>query len=525
MRGLPGLEADAGHGLALARAAQGRGPAIDQELVAAGRQPCDLALQALDRRIHEAGGAAGGAFLGHHVPGFQRGADFQPDAFILHGADLREAELPVRAEPFGIKGKAVAVHVGDHVFQVGPDEMRQHETVMQRGAPAHQRRLIGLAPEARDQGAQQQRLRQAHFRVRRHLEAAEFHQAQAAGGTIGRIELVYADFGAVGIAGGIRQQVAEHPVHQPGRNIGRGARRDFVERNLHLVQRVMARFVGAWRLAGRADEEPAEQIGQRRMVLPIGDDAFQHVGAAQERTVGRGLRPHHDMITAAGAGVAAIQQEFLGRKPAGGRFLIQGLGDVHLLAPVLRGMDVHFDDAGIGRDLDDIDARIKRRRIAFDMHRHAKRFGRLFHCRQQLEVIARCRRGRHEHAQPAIARLNGECGAHGRLGGQVADLGIDGAIGFGPHFIGQIAVGAPASGKGLAAVFRFFQRRQRRKGIGRRHKAALAWRHIGQGIQRQAESDGAVTRQQEQVAAAGGPMLAQPAIDAHLHRQHIADGG
>ena len=93
--------------------------------------------------------------------------------------------------------------------------------------------------------------------MRRHFKAAEFHQPQPAGGAVGRIELVDADFGAVGIAGGIGQQVAEDAVHQPGRDIGGGARRDFVEGDFQLVQRVVPRFVDARRLAGGADEQAA----------------------------------------------------------------------------------------------------------------------------------------------------------------------------------------------------------------------------------------------------------------------------
>jgi hypothetical protein len=52
--------------------------------------------------------------------------------------------------------------------------------------------------------------------VRRHLEAAELDQAQPAGRAVGREQLVDADFGAVGVAGDVDQQVAEQPVDQPG---------------------------------------------------------------------------------------------------------------------------------------------------------------------------------------------------------------------------------------------------------------------------------------------------------------------
>ena len=89
---------------------------------------------------------------------------------------------------------------------------------MQLGAPARQaRRRIGLAPEARDQRAQQQLLREAHARVRRHLEGAQLEQAEAAGGAVGRVQLVDAELGAVRVAGDVDQQVAEQAVDQPGR--------------------------------------------------------------------------------------------------------------------------------------------------------------------------------------------------------------------------------------------------------------------------------------------------------------------
>ena len=45
-------------------------------------------------------------------------------------------------------------------------------------------RLVGLLPEPRQQAAQQQLLHQAHARMRRHLEGAQFQQAQATGAAI-----------------------------------------------------------------------------------------------------------------------------------------------------------------------------------------------------------------------------------------------------------------------------------------------------------------------------------------------------
>ena len=67
----------------------------------------------------------------------------------------------------------------------------------------------------------------------------------------------------------------------------RARARELTERDLQLVQAVVPRLVDARRLARRADEESREQIRQRRMVVPVGDQAAQQIGPAQERAVGR----------------------------------------------------------------------------------------------------------------------------------------------------------------------------------------------------------------------------------------------
>ena len=48
------------------------------------------------------------------------------------------------------------------------------------------------------------------------------------------------------------------------------------------------------------------------MVLPVGDDAGEQVGPAQERAVGRRDAAEHDVVAAAGADVAAVEHELLG---------------------------------------------------------------------------------------------------------------------------------------------------------------------------------------------------------------------
>ncbi len=51
------------------------------------------------------------------------------------------------------------------------------------------------------------------------------------------------------------------------------------------------------------------------MALPIEHDALEQVGPAQKRAVG-GIEPaEHDVIAAAGAGVAAVDHELVGAEP------------------------------------------------------------------------------------------------------------------------------------------------------------------------------------------------------------------
>ena len=140
--------------------------------------------------------------------------------------------------------------------------------------------------------------------MRRHLEGAELDQTEPAGGPLRRIQLVDADLGAVGVAGDVDQQVAENAVDQPGRHrraVGVG---NLPEGELEFVELIVARLVDARRLARRPDAQAGEQVGQRRMVLPVGDQAAQQIGAAEKRAVGRRRSADDDVVAAAaGTGV------------------------------------------------------------------------------------------------------------------------------------------------------------------------------------------------------------------------------
>ena len=101
---------------------------------------------------------------------------------------------------------------------------------------------------------------------------------------------------------------------------------DLAEGDLQLVEAVVARLVEPGRLAVRADEQAREQVRQRRVVVPVGDQAAEQVGPAEERAVGRRRAAEDDVVAAAGAGVPAVEHELLGAQPRLPGLLVEDRG-------------------------------------------------------------------------------------------------------------------------------------------------------------------------------------------------------
>ncbi len=252
--------------------------------------PRTLTSSALERRVDVAGGPAGAWLLAEHVPRLDRlpQLELTPSAAIAPepaGSGTRGGPGTSRV----CERVAGAAQIVEHVLEVLRHEVRQREAIDEAGPPAHRLPPVRRAPEPGDhRAAQQELLGEAHARVRRHLEGAQLDQPQAPARAVGAVELVDADLGAVGVAGDVDQQVAEDPIDQPGRR--EPLRRDLRERELQLVDAVLAGLVDARRLAGRAHEHPREQVRQRRVVDEVADQAAQQIGAAQERAVRRRRR-------------------------------------------------------------------------------------------------------------------------------------------------------------------------------------------------------------------------------------------
>ena len=172
--------------------------------------------------------------------------------------------------------------------------------------------------------------------MRRHFKRPELDEPQAAGRSIGRVELVDAELGPVRVAGRIDQQIAKDAIDEPRWHAAPFANLaiELVEGELQLIDRVVASFIDARRLARGTDKQPAEQVTQRRMVEPIRHERTEQIGPPQEGAVRRRGAAQDNVISAAGSRVAAIEHEFLGPQPAEPRLFVQTSDDLLQFLPV-----------------------------------------------------------------------------------------------------------------------------------------------------------------------------------------------
>ena len=318
------------------------------------------------------------------------------------------------------------------------------------------------------------------------------------------------------VAGHVDEQMAEQAIDEPWRHAAVAGLGDLRKRDLHLIERLVARFIDARRLARRPDEQSGEEIGERGVVLPVGDDARQHVRAAQEGAVGRRDAAHDDVIATTGADMTAVEQELLGAEPRLVRLLVDARRDGDELLPARCGMDVDLDHAGIGRDLDDVQARVGRRRIALDMHLNFRALGALLDRSHERGEIEGVRERRQEYAQMPIARLDGECGTH-----RSVDLVRTRRRGYGRGFQRH---GAPLLDQDAALR----QRRGISKGVTGKNVRIVDRAHGCERGHGQAQAARRITGRQEKLLAPDAPPLGHPAASQirrmpNLDRQHVAD--
>ena len=214
----------------------------------------------------------------------------------------------------------------------------------------------------------------------------------------------------------------------PRRPLAPGEAADLLERDLHLVDRLGPALVEARGLAGRADEPAGEEVGQRRVALPVGDQADQQVGPSQQRSVDRLPAAEGQVVAAAGAGVQAVEVELLGRQLGQPRFVVQRRHQVALLCPGRRGLHVDLDDAGVGSHRQRGQRRVGRRRVALEHHRATGVARRDLDQVEQVGVVLEPRGRREEHEDLAVALLERQRGAVRTLGvgqGHHGQRGVD----------------------------------------------------------------------------------------------------
>src|SRR5450432_1277916 len=134
------------------------------------REPRHLCLNPLERRVHGANGSAGGSLFREHIPGLEGVTQFEFESLSSDRSDLRKAKLHVRCKPLLFEIVASPAQAGEHIEKVAPDKVREHKTIMQRGAPPYQASLEWTFPKHAYQRADEEHLDKTHSHMRSHFE-------------------------------------------------------------------------------------------------------------------------------------------------------------------------------------------------------------------------------------------------------------------------------------------------------------------------------------------------------------------
>ncbi len=107
------------------------------------------------------------------------------------------------------------------------------------------------------------------------------------------------------------------------------------------------------------------------MVVPVGQQAAEQIGAAQERAIAGRRSSKHEMVAASCSGMPPDQIKLVGPQTRGLGFFVNGFRVGHQVRPIFGGLKVHFDDARVGRDAEATHAVIDRRRVPFQHDRRS----------------------------------------------------------------------------------------------------------------------------------------------------------
>ncbi len=324
---------------------------------------------------------------------------------------------------------------------------------------------------------------------------------------------------AVGVAGDVGEDVSKQAVDKPRRRgVALAWGRDLRQRDFQLVEGIVAGLVDARGLGGGANEEAGEEVGDRRVPLPVEDEGAQEIGTAEEGRVEGGGAADDDVVATAGAGVLAVDHELVGAEAGLAGLVVDGGGDGDAVLPRGCGVDVHLDDAGVGCDADDVEARVGRGRVALDVDGQAHLAGRRLGGCDEVEIVLDALHRRHEDAEAAVTRLDRDRGANGTAG--FADFLLDALLlaavvggesrhGLCSSLVDRMGRLAGGPGRAVAEVGQGATRHGRVGDVGVGVSRGGDVRQLGKW---QAEADRAVAGDKVEEAAAELPFLGAPAV-------------
>ena len=187
------------------------------------------------------------------------------------------------------------------------------------------------------------------------FQGPEFHQTQAAGRGTGIPELVETDFAAMVVAAAVGMQMAQGFADQTAMVaagvVGATAVIGLLQGpvgQLQIKDRASG-LVGPWRLGGRTHAGAAEQVGQRRVVLPVAQDAHQPGRPAEEGMVGQVGSTPEQVVAATGALLAATGRRLPAAQALGGAGLLQQGHPAVVIGPAMADRQIDLEHTGIGR--------------------------------------------------------------------------------------------------------------------------------------------------------------------------------
>ena len=275
-------------------------------------------LDALHRRVDVARGAGLRRFLAEHVPRLDRVAH-------LERARRRRSSVPTSGQRSSTNGRyavggqrdAARGEVREHVLEVAPHAVRQQEAIVQRRRPsARARAWYGSLRERGDAARAPGSTCAAAMRGCGGISNARSSTSPCRPCGVRGSNSLSIEISARWVEPATstsRWRNSASTCHGGGGLVVRARG----ERELELVERVVARLVDARRLRRRADEQAGEHVRQRRVVLDERDQAREQRRAARATGLLSGVGPPIVMwLPPPDAGHAAVEQVALGGEPA-----------------------------------------------------------------------------------------------------------------------------------------------------------------------------------------------------------------